>query len=471
MTESEAHLARLCRRTFLHLWSYPGLYQDKGKGKTGHGKELCDLLVVFGNDMLFFSDKHCELRLDPTPEIGWARWYRKAIVDAANQIASAERWLASNPSRVFVDRACSERIPIALPATQRTYRIVTCRGAAKPTAETVGGRGSLIVTNGKLSEGASAPFHLGAIDEAGRFFHVFDEVALEALLATFDTATDLCEYLADREEFFRTYERVVAAGEEELIAFYLRNFSEERGRHCFHVEVEPSTGMPPSAVIIDEGYWDEWLPSAARASKIAADEVSYCWDRLIEKFSYHVQTATQDYASPGGISVHEVIVRWMAKEPRVRRRMLSRALVGMIHSDKPDTLHRKLILPSQPGDPYWVLCAFPQPSFISPAQYREGRRAVLDSLCRAAKHAQPQALDIAGIAIGPNLAMMSEDLVHLDAREWNEEAAADAAEASRVMGAFSSDPTFTGVEYEFPTNAPAMDPGAPAVLQGKRDQK
>ncbi len=51
VTPSESYLSQLCRRAFLYLWSYPNLYRDQGHRGEGHGKELCDLLVVFGNDL------------------------------------------------------------------------------------------------------------------------------------------------------------------------------------------------------------------------------------------------------------------------------------------------------------------------------------------------------------------------------------------------------------------------------------
>ncbi|HDL8215821.1 TPA: hypothetical protein PXQ72_000351, partial [Yersinia enterocolitica] len=56
--ESERYLANLCEKTFLSLWSYPNVYTNEGKkSANGDGKELCDLLVVFGNHVIIFSDK------------------------------------------------------------------------------------------------------------------------------------------------------------------------------------------------------------------------------------------------------------------------------------------------------------------------------------------------------------------------------------------------------------------------------
>jgi hypothetical protein len=47
---TEAKLAALADKIFLNLWTYPNLY-------TKDGKELCDVLVVCGDDVLIFSDK------------------------------------------------------------------------------------------------------------------------------------------------------------------------------------------------------------------------------------------------------------------------------------------------------------------------------------------------------------------------------------------------------------------------------
>jgi hypothetical protein len=59
-TPSEKYLAKLADKTFLNLWSYPNLFIDKMEGGTSVGKELCDLLVVCGDDIIIFSDKSIE---------------------------------------------------------------------------------------------------------------------------------------------------------------------------------------------------------------------------------------------------------------------------------------------------------------------------------------------------------------------------------------------------------------------------
>lgn len=50
VTPTEHLLAELCEQTFLTLWSYPNPFKDDGK-------ELCDLLVVFGDHVFIFFDR------------------------------------------------------------------------------------------------------------------------------------------------------------------------------------------------------------------------------------------------------------------------------------------------------------------------------------------------------------------------------------------------------------------------------
>ena len=94
-TGAERYLSRLCDRTFLSLWSYPNVFRDQGRtcaarpDAKGDGKELCDLLVVFDNHVIVFSDKNCTFSNSGDIQVDWGRWYKKAIQGAARQIAGA----------------------------------------------------------------------------------------------------------------------------------------------------------------------------------------------------------------------------------------------------------------------------------------------------------------------------------------------------------------------------------------------
>ena len=91
VTDAERYLHRLGTRSFLSLWSYPGVYRNTGPA-GGHGEEVCDLLVVFRNYIIIFSDKDCAFPDKGNLRVDWSRWYRRAILESANQVWGAERF-------------------------------------------------------------------------------------------------------------------------------------------------------------------------------------------------------------------------------------------------------------------------------------------------------------------------------------------------------------------------------------------
>lgn len=88
-TPSEKLLADLGDHAFLDLWSYPNLFYEKKKGGIGDGKEMCDMLVVCGDDTIIFSDKAIKFQDDRPIDVAWPRFYRAAIEEAVKQINGA----------------------------------------------------------------------------------------------------------------------------------------------------------------------------------------------------------------------------------------------------------------------------------------------------------------------------------------------------------------------------------------------
>jgi hypothetical protein len=86
VSSTEKNLAALADKIFLNLWTYPNLYGSAGK-------ELCDLLVVCGDDVLIFSDKAITWSSGADVKVAWPRWYRRAIGESAAQINGAVRTL------------------------------------------------------------------------------------------------------------------------------------------------------------------------------------------------------------------------------------------------------------------------------------------------------------------------------------------------------------------------------------------
>src|SRR5215207_7849938 len=148
VTDAERYLKKLCDRSFLSMWSYPGVYRDQGRGgKAGDGKEVCDLLVVFEDHIIIFSDKDCQFPNTGDIELDWSRWYRKAIQKSAEQVWGAERWIKTYQDRLFLDRACTQPFPLDLPdpARAKFHRVVVAHDGARRCREELRGSGSLMI--------------------------------------------------------------------------------------------------------------------------------------------------------------------------------------------------------------------------------------------------------------------------------------------------------------------------------------
>src|SRR6266568_3945049 len=137
LTAAEGHLKRLCDSSFLSLWSYPNIYCDKDH------KEVCDLLVVFQEHIIIFSDKDCLFPNTGDLALDWNRWFKKAIDKSARQLWGAERRIKDYPGRLFLEAHCTQPFPIELPDLEKAkfHRILIAHGASERCSEVLGGSG------------------------------------------------------------------------------------------------------------------------------------------------------------------------------------------------------------------------------------------------------------------------------------------------------------------------------------------
>jgi hypothetical protein len=110
LNASERILADMGDQVFLNLWSYPNLFYNKKQKDKGDGKELCDLLVVCGDDIIVFSDKAITYSSDKPVKTAWSRFYRKAIQASVDQINGADRIISQFPEKIFTDPACTQHL-------------------------------------------------------------------------------------------------------------------------------------------------------------------------------------------------------------------------------------------------------------------------------------------------------------------------------------------------------------------------
>lgn len=453
ITKTERDLKRLSDRTFLSLWSHSGIYKEPGK-------ELCDLLVIFENHILIFSDKAAAFPETGSVELDWKRWYKRAIARSAGQMRGAERWLRAFPDRLFLDNLCTVPFPLEVPniASATFHRILVAHGAMDRCREEYGGRGSLRITPAAV--GDERPFHIGWVDAANSYIHVFDGVTLGIVMAELDTITDFVSYLSSKEQLILDGRLESAAGEESLLAHYLYPLT-GKDRNQF---VLPDDGTPSS---IADGLWDEFDIAPYRIQRQRDNEGSYRWDLIIDAFTEQSLEDRLYYASHPGIQGTAATFRIPARESRTRRRLLSDLLWEFISPDPPPNFRRTRVAESEeyPGLYYAFLLTSPDPESTRD-HYRVTRRVLLLGLCEAVKVRFPDAEDIVGIAteLGEG-GTRSFDVVYRDARFFTEDDRQRAQAFMAEQRLFTNVTESAAVEYDYP------EPTGFLLVFKKRDKK
>ena len=350
------------------------------------------------------------------------------------------------PKQIFLDRKCTIPFPISLPepAKGKIHRIVVAHGAAERCKAELGGSGSLMLFPGitagehtKARIDGGRPFALGQIDRSKGYVHILDDTSLGIILDKLDTITDFVEYLQKKERVILSGQLAGAAGEEELLAYYLKNLT-EADEHDFIIPTEQH-------LFLDEGLWEDFVSSPQAKAQEKADKISYALDSIINTFIKNIQANTLYYTShPNeGLAHYDKLLGVLAREPRFHRRVFSNALAGFLSRPVPtsQTATIRTIKPTNPGDPYYVFVAVEQPPFVNDDEYRKFRSFALETYCKVTKERFPDAQDIIGYATEPGLLNegRSDDLLYFDAREWFPKDEADWAEIKRRLNVASSE--------------------------------
>jgi hypothetical protein len=444
VTTAERYLARLCAQSFLSLWSYPGVYRDQGKRGSGDGKEICDVLVIFGDDLLLFSDKDCQFPCSGQRDEDWKRWFKRAVQKSAAQLWGAERWITENPNRIFVDRRCSQRLPVSLPDSQRRrmHRIVVAHGAAARCRELLGGSGSLLIIPaltgctqiegspnlpdfeggiyerwakafGEGTNGAKTvlPFAVGDLDPHKGFVHVFDEAGLAIVMAELDTISDFVTYLREREAYIRGGQLLFACGEEDLLAHYLQHVDED-GQGSFYIPDDSET-----KIVIAEGEWEALKTDRSWTAMKQACRASYYWDRVIERFNKFILDGTSVAYPLADFNMQERSVRALARETRVARWILALALADFFQNKRANAIAARVVRPSTPERPYYVFLTVKPEATEDRQQYRARRQAIAYAYLIEAKRRFANLGEVVVLAteMPDSAELNSEDLLYRNA--------------------------------------------------------
>jgi hypothetical protein len=273
-----------------------------------------------------------------------------------------------------------------------------------------------------------------------------------------NTITDFTDYLSAKEDVFRSGKLTVAAGEEELVAYYATHVNEMR-RHDFTDPDGKALG-PSEHIALDVGIYDHLQTNQQYKARQKADIPSYVWDRLITQFTTNLMAGTNFV--PEGLSSTladiEEPLREMALLPRVLRRSLGEKILATL--DKGATTDRAMaslvLMPSEPRhETGFVFMTFAYPKFPLAggyADYREMRGKLLEITSMALLRRYSHLKRVVGIATEPRgPTRRSEDLMMVEAPEWTPEIIAELEEDQRIAkimldGAFNEE-RLTTIEY------------------------
>lgn len=433
LTASEKVLAELCDKSFLKLWTYPNLYKQPAK-------ELADLVIVFGDNVVIFSDKSCSYPNTGNPDLDWSRWYRKSIAHSAQQIATAERWIKLYPDKIFLDAKCAEGLPVSLPAAgdMRFHRICIALGALDRAEAETGAR-ALRIDPTIMND--AARFTVGMTDKADGWVHVFDESSLSTVLSELSTITDFIHYLDSKIAAVESGKFKLAEAETDLLGYYLWN-----GRTL------PDPGRDWR---LEPKLWPQVESSKEFLAARKENEVSFFWDGLINYINDQYLNETLEFGNELTMSEHERVARLLAGETRFFRRVLSKAILARAEIAKEQAI--STLLPSEQIDVTYVLYIGRGDQGKDHAAYRADRAKELNLRCVAAKAVTSDRRFIVGIAMDARgVKGSSEDFVCLDTADWTDDEIQQAQELRTELGYFKGGVAVLS-EDEYPGSRRAVD--------------
>lgn len=403
------------------------------------GKELCDLLVVCGDDVLMFSDKHIAWPGAPF-ELAWKRWYSRAIGKSAEQIHRADLWLKKNPQAIFADGKCKQPIPLKLPPIRqrRVHGICVASGGEQAASSHFDDPDETFIImphlRGKdhvdFTQAHHQPFCIGDVDPDGPFVHVFNMATLDLVMSEFDTITDFTKYLNARAELIRSGKLLFSPSEAELVANYLL-MMEPNGEHRFPKisDVDGANGDTDTKISFVQGEYAHLVRSPEYRRRWIANRISYEWDRLIGLFTQSVLNDTQFRIldTDPTVELAERALRIMAREDRVQRRVLAEAIVGAreaLEAQKMGRFARIAVTRDRStGEKVaYVFLVLAGVNTMTEEDYRRARATMLQTYCLATLHDDRDLELCVGIAV---MAISdtgdSEDLIAYPQQEWTPE--------------------------------------------------
>lgn len=436
VTPSENRLVKLGERVFMGLWSYPNPMFLTSSGYN----ELCDLLVICGDNVLVFSDKNIKFSEEADLLVAWKRWERKAILASIKQLHHAENIIRDHPELIWLNK--KQKLPVSIPSKEKLkiHLICVANGATDACKRFFGSgcTGSLRFSNmSKTKDLKQEEFHALSLKEQKQyldftlfyahdympsktFVHVFDDFSLPFVLNELNTLTDFVWYLEEKERFIRTIS-VTYTGEEDLLFRYLHNFDNKRRMHVF---LPPEDEKNCDGCLFLEEDWGALKQGRDYLSKIAADRQSYFWDELLRDNSYCVLNDITEIVYQSQPSDKDVLLRYVAIEDRLSRRIFSNVMLGAIDRCEQDQIRMTAFMSRVTSGLLYIFLQVDSIRFSGFREYIEARRNMLERYVYFAKAKCTEEnvhIDkIVGIAIEPPKYrhVRGTDMVYAEFKDW-----------------------------------------------------
>lgn len=371
-TKEEQFLINLANNSFFKFWSWPNLFRNQLTNGKGDGKEICDLIVIFGNSVLLFSDKKIEFNTKIKDDVAWCRWARQAIGDSVKQIKGARRWLINYPERIFLDKDCKTPLPAKIPSHEAInfHNIVVCHGIENVLSH-FNNEASFIFDNTIKNQdnwsSNSKPFRIGQIFE-GDFVHVFNEATIDLVLREFDTVSDFIDYLSKRKELLCRSEKTIINTEAAIVQLYYENTD----------SIIPKEFINKDLVLISAGGITDLYANPSFIMKKRADEDSYFFDSLIENLSFHISNKSITHKNWNFEHEAEPSVRYLAALNRFERRIISTAFIEFYYHVPVGMRGSRLCFRPDKNSDIFLFLALPDTGYFSDFDsYTKKRRELL----------------------------------------------------------------------------------------------
>lgn len=405
---TEKTLSDLCDLAFLKLWSFPNPYKEPGK-------ELCDVLVVFDNNIIIFSVKNIKYN-ENKGLAGWQRWKRKAIDESITQINGAEKWIKNHPDQIYLNKNCNTIIPINSKKKFKIYRIVVAHGISDSIANIPGNTsGSLGIKYSDNNDFEDVQYFVEL--PKSPIYHILDSANLEILLKELDTITDFINYLKEKEKAIKLSKIVTYTGEEDVMGQYLRTIEPETGKH--YILKDKNKDL---IVDFENTIWKNFSNSYEYKEKKILDKSSYLWDKYLQQLCEYALNGELT----GNIDIFQESspIKEMAKESRFYRRILSGGIIQSVNyfPEIADDYTRQVrLIMSEDNKSAYV---FLQIKYNEQDDYetvvRPKRRQMLNIACGTLKNKHSFLQKIVGIAINSpkHHIYADQDYILLDCKKW-----------------------------------------------------